>query len=303
LCAPRTRAPCVRARYYDVRLVTPCAAALCVGSRREPRGPELACELFRPARAPSASTHCAHRHVGRAKYCAPSSAPRKRAPFARGRHRAALIAAPCAAVWCAGSRRGPRGQSLFANSPRSACAQYMDALCPLPRGSRHVSRTVVCATSTRTVCRLRALCSACRHVVRRRAVRRVAWQANRRANLTCRGFRARANCRVGRPQLRTPLCAPRARAPCARCGHCTVHAAMPCATVRCAASCGKPAAEQNRPAEFPRARPVRPVRRRVAPAVAWVAPGIAHRCVRPEHAHRVHAAGTVPCMPPCRAPP
>jgi hypothetical protein len=69
--------------------------------------------------------------------------------------------------------------------------------------------------------------------------------------------------------------------------------------MRCAAPCGEPAATQTRPPEFPARAPRAPTRRRVAPTVVWVASS-ARGCVYPKHAHRVHAAGTVPCAQPCR---
>jgi hypothetical protein len=49
-----------------------------------------------------------------------------------------------------------------------------DVLRPLSRGSRSVSRTVVCAMGTRTVRALQAPCRVYGHAVRRRAVRQVA---------------------------------------------------------------------------------------------------------------------------------
>jgi hypothetical protein len=203
----------------------------------------------------------------------------------------------------AGSGIRPRSISTRARAPRP------NALRPLSHGSHGVSRTIVCATSARTVRTWRALCRACGRAVRRRAVRRVAPRF-RGSKFTCglfRPARARvpqhcAHCRVGRPTCRAPSCAPRARAwyACRR-HNCAARVAVPWAAARCVGSRREPRV-RNPPVEYFLAC-ARPVRRHPAPPVAWVALRVAHQRVRHERAHRVHVTGTTTFAWSRRAPP
>jgi hypothetical protein len=307
-CVPQARAPYARRRHRATCMAAPCAAARCVGSRRENAGTKFARELFvsracpvRPHAAPTAARvapRVAHRRVRR------EHAHRTRAADTVSRVQPRR--APVRGVSCCAAK--PRGQirSRIVRVPRAPCA---DALRPPSRGSHHVSRAVMCAASTRIVRVSQASCHVYGRAVRRRAVRRVA-PRNRGSKFTCGLFRpARAprapttcaHCRVVRTTRRAPSCAPRARAPYAHGGHCAARVAVPCAAARCVGSRRETAGRNSLADHFvPRARPVR---RRPAPIVAWFAPRVAHRRVRHERAHRTHTAGTVPRVWPCRAPP
>jgi hypothetical protein len=287
--------------------VWPCRAPPRGASGRvaKPRGRRSARGIFPRARAP------------RAQRPAPTVAwVARRVAHHRVRHERAHrthMAGTVPRVWPC--RAPPRGASSRAAIPRveihlriisSRARPRAAALRPLPSGSPHVSRTVVCATSTRMVRVSQAqLCRACGRAVGRRAVRRVAprtagSEPTRGIFPSMRAPRAptsRAPCRVGRAACRAPTCAPRARAPCARNRYYNVRLVTPCTAARCVG----PRRETAGPEFAPRIVFV-PRESRApcgAPTAAWAAPRVALRRVRHEPAHV--RASQAPCRACCRA--